>query len=163
MKNFLSIGLAAILMVAQPLRAAEAPDFTLPTPEGSVSLADLRGKAVYLDFWASWCPPCKKSFPWMNSIAKRYEDEGLVVLAVNLDKKRELATEFLNSVPARFPIAFDPKGEVASRYQLPGMPTSFLIDRNGDLVGRHVGFREGDKADMEQSIRALLEKGGSAQ
>ena len=128
------VSLAFMLGSNTPLLAAElAPDFTLPTSSGEVSLASLKGKVVYLDFWASWCTPCRKSFPWMDELQKRHKDEGLVVLAVNLDKKAEYIDKFLGSMKPSFIIAFDPEGKVADKYELKGMPTSYVIDRKGQL------------------------------
>lgn len=149
-----------VLVGVAPLMAAEqAPAFTLPTNSGEVSLASLKGKVVYLDFWASWCTPCRKSFPWMDELQKRHKDEGLVVLAVNLDKKTEYIDKFLGSMKPSFTIAFDPEGKVADKYELRGMPTSYIIDRKGQLRERHLGFREKDKQALEDEIQKLLDEG----
>jgi len=146
------------LATANPVFAAEpAPEFTLPGRDQPVSLAALRGKVVYLDFWASWCTPCRKSFPWMNSMQKRYGDQGLVIVAVNLDKTRELSDRFLSEVPAELTIAYDPEGKVASAYKVKGMPSSYLIDREGRVHNSHIGFREETAADMETTIKTLLQ------
>ena len=143
--------------LAQGAQAAEtAPPFSLPTHAGTLTLDDLKGKVVYLDFWASWCPPCRKSFPWMNDMERRYSRQGLAVVAVNLDKDRALADKFLNEVPARFTVAFDPEGTVANSYHVPGMPSSFIIDRNGRIQAIHIGFREEDSSDLEASLRRAL-------
>ena len=136
--------------------AETAPTFALPTDAGTVKLADLKGKVVYLDFWASWCPPCRKSFPWMNDMQQRYGRQGLTVVAVNVDKDRELAGKFLHEVPADFTVAYDPKGGVADSYQVQGMPSSFIIDRNGQIREAHIGFREGDTSEIEASLQAVL-------
>ncbi|MES9968701.1 MAG: TlpA disulfide reductase family protein [Candidatus Thiodiazotropha sp.] len=134
----------------------QAPDFTLQGREMSVSLNDYRGKVVLLDFWASWCVPCRASFPWMNRIQSRYKQQGLVVIAVNLDKDRKMADSFLSKTKAEFTLVFDPKGEVASEYGLQGMPASFLIDGQGHILESHVGFFESEKAQREQQIKKLL-------
>lgn len=133
-----------------------ADDFTLSGTQGEVSLSQYRGKVVYLDFWASWCGPCRQSFPWMDRMASSYGDEGLVVIAINLDKERRLAEQFIAEQQPRFTIAFDPQGETAERYGVQMMPSSFLIDRDGQVKLRHRGF-QGDKAKhVEAEIRALL-------
>jgi cytochrome c biogenesis protein CcmG/thiol:disulfide interchange protein DsbE len=150
---------AVFTLLSRPLWAADAPDFSLPATDGTVKLADLKGQVVYLDFWASWCSPCRKSFPWMNEMQRRYRARGLTVVAVNLDKDRALAQQFLAAMHPMFTIAYDPEGKVASRYDVQAMPSSYLIDRSGRVVSRHLGFREDDKAAMEQTIRALLGKG----
>ncbi|MFC1588682.1 TlpA family protein disulfide reductase [Pseudomonadota bacterium] len=134
----------------------DAPAIKLPTANGQMDLASLRGKVVYLDFWASWCKPCKSSFPWMVEMKKTYEDKGLEILAVNLDKERKLADKFLEGMEVNFVIAFDEKGDTATNYNLRGMPSSYLIGRDGKLYASHIGFREKDKAKMEEAIKQLL-------
>jgi thiol-disulfide isomerase/thioredoxin len=135
-----------------------APDFKLPGIEGYVQLSDLKGKVVYLDFWASWCLPCKKSFPWMNGMKQRHADQGFEIVAVNLDKERVLADEFLSQMDVNFAIAFDESGETAADYKLRGMPSSYLIGRDGKVYATHIGFREKDKEKLEQAIQSLLNK-----
>ena len=135
-----------------------APDINLPGIDGNVQLKNLKGKVVYLDFWASWCLPCKKSFPWMNEMKDRYSSQGFEILAVNLDKDRTLADEFLKEMPANFLVAFDASGDSASTYKLKGMPGSYMIGRNGMLHASHIGFREKDKDKLEQLIKDMLDK-----
>ena len=153
---FSMVAATALLFTTLAATAAPAPDFKLPTRNGQVSLADLKGKVVYLDFWASWCPPCRRSFPWMNDLQKRYGSQGLAVVAVNVDTKRAQAEHFLEETPASFTVAFDPAGSTAEAYDLKGMPTSFLIDRDGKVYKMHIGFRDKDTARLEQWIRSLL-------
>ncbi len=117
-----------------------------------------RGKVVLLDFWASWCAPCRKSFPWMSGLQKKYGDQGLTVIAVNLDMEKALAAEFLKTTPAQFRIEYDPKGDLATRLNVAAMPTSFLLDRNGRIVKQHAGFREAQLAAREQEIEKLLKE-----
>lgn len=138
------------------LVAAEAPAFNLPTDSSAVSLKKLQGKVVYLDFWASWCTPCRKSFPWMNEIQSKYKDQGLVVIAVNLDKSKDKANEFLSDFKTNFIIAFDPEGTTAENYKVMGMPSSYLINRKGQLQLSHIGFKQADTAALETKIRELL-------
>jgi len=145
--------LPAILPAAT---ASPAPDFTLPGREGVLELQQYRGQVVYLDFWASWCKPCRKSFPWMNALHKRYSDDHLVVLAVNLDEDTVAARRFLQRYPATFTVAFDPQGKVAERYGLKGMPSSYLIDKQGNIVMSHIGFRTNDTDQLEERIKAQL-------
>ena len=136
--------------------AQKAPTFELPGDNKSINLAKLKGKVVYLDFWASWCDPCRKSFPWMNDIHSRYDNKKFTIIAVNLDSNKKDAMKFLEKVPANFDIAYDPEGNVATKYDLKAMPTSYLIDKTGQLVFAHKGYREGDAADIENKIRKLL-------
>jgi len=136
----------------------DAPSIKLPTANGQVDLATLKGKVVYVDFWASWCKPCKQSFPWMNEMKKTYQDKGFEVLAVNLDKERRLADEFLKDMEVSFVVAFDEVGDTANEYGIRGMPSSYMIGRDGKLYASHIGFREKDKEKMEEVIKQLLSK-----
>jgi thiol-disulfide isomerase/thioredoxin len=147
----------AAVPAAEPAQGM-APEFTLPTDRGEISLAQLRGQVVYVDFWASWCGPCRMSFPWMNDMHARYGQQGLAIVAVNLDTERKLSAKFLEKYPASFLVAYDPPGKVAEAYRVAGMPTSYLIDRQGRLHATHQGFREEDMARLEAEIRALLTK-----
>ena len=134
-----------------------APAFNLPAAGGSnVSLANLKGRVVYVDFWASWCAPCKQSFPWMNEMQAKYGPKGLTIVGVNLDKNREDADKFLSGTPAKFTVAYDSSGKVAEAYQPKGMPTSFLVGADGVVRAVHVGFREKDKEDLERELAAAL-------
>ena len=138
------------------LAASKAPAFELPGDSGPIVLEQYRNQVVYVDFWASWCVPCKHSFPWLNQMQERYADEGLKVIAINLDKDRAHAAKFLERIPARFDIAYDPEGTVAEAYSLKVMPSSYLIDREGNLVHAHKGFKTSDGSRMEDMIRKLL-------
>jgi cytochrome c biogenesis protein CcmG, thiol:disulfide interchange protein DsbE len=146
------------------VRAADpgsaAPDFELPGTIGAVKLSAYRGKPVYVDFWASWCGPCRQSFPWMNEMHAKYQAQGLQIIGVNLDAKEREALDFLADTPAVFTIAFDPKGATPRSYRVKGMPTSVLIDADGKIVYQHAGFNADDKAELENRIRAVL-KGAS--
>jgi thiol-disulfide isomerase/thioredoxin len=122
-----------------------------------LDLASLRGKVVLVDFWASWCEPCRHSFPWLNEMQAKYAARGLVVIGVNVDRERGEADRFLHDVPAQFRIVYDPAGSLASHYDLPGMPVSYLIGPNGDIVGRHLGFRNAERDRREAELQQLLE------
>ena len=106
--------------------------FALPTAKGeTVALDKLRGKVVYVDFWASWCGPCRRSFPWMNEMQRKYGPRGFVDRRVNVDKKREDAERFLAQNPAEFTIVFDEAGATPAAYAVKGMPSSYLVDARG--------------------------------
>ena len=133
-----------------------APAFELAGLQGQVRLADYRGKTVYLDFWASWCGPCKQSFPWMNEMQARYGGKGLRIVGVNVDRKAADAQKFLLTAPARFDLAFDPAGAVPRNYAVKAMPTSVLIGSDGRVLAVHGGFHPEDTAALEQRIRLAL-------
>ncbi|MDO6425561.1 TlpA disulfide reductase family protein [Thalassotalea sp. 1_MG-2023] len=116
----------------------------------------LKGDVVLIDFWASWCIPCKDSFPWLNELQTTYQHEGFTVLSVNLDARKQNATEFLQQYPASFPVLYDPKGKVAKAFKLKGMPSSILLNRDGSVVSRHIGFNEQKKEQYQQEIIQLL-------
>lgn len=120
------------------------------------SLIKHKGEVVYLDFWASWCGPCRKSFPWMNDIQKQYQQQGFTVISVNLDADRALATKFLVETPANFTVIYDPKGKIAKHFKIQGMPSSMLIGRDGEIKTRHTGFFTNKIPQYQQEIEALL-------
>jgi len=151
---FLGIVLACCARTGAAADARPAPAFSLKTRSGGVVASDsLRGKVVLVDFWASWCAPCQRSFPWMGEIAQRYAPRGLVVVAINLDRDRDLADDFLAHHPATFAIAYDPGGKVADAFHVKGMPSTFLIDRDGKLLHDHIGFDTRKAGQLEALIQ----------
>jgi thiol-disulfide isomerase/thioredoxin len=137
-------------------KGAPAPQFDLPGLDGAVKLAKLQGKVVYVDFWASWCGPCRQSFPWMNDMQAKYGAKGLQIVGVNVDAKSDDARQFLTATPARFAIAFDPQGATPRSYGIKGMPSSVLIGPDGKVLLEHSGFREADRAELESKIQSAL-------
>lgn len=133
-----------------------APGFELNGADGPVNLADYHGKVVYLDFWASWCSPCKDSFPWMNRMQEKYRKDGVVFIAINVDREKQKAVGFLENNHAGFTVAFDPKGKTPAQYGLMGMPTAFVIDRDGNILHHHIGFNSSDAQSYEQHIQNAL-------
>ena len=133
-----------------------APSFILPTRGGTVALDSLRGNVVYVDFWASWCGPCQKSFPWMKSLYDRFGSKGLVIVAINLDKDRSAADDFLAKYPAPFQVAFDPSGKTAKAYKVWGMPTSYVVSPTGAILATHPGFDPKRTAAIEAEIESAL-------
>lgn len=146
MRGLMVMSLAALLAVYLP--AAEAAP-----PQG---LEPVTGKVVWVDFWASWCVPCRRSFPWMNTMHRKYGRDGLQIIGVNLDKDRVLADGFLAEVPAEFTLRFDPAGALAKQFAVQAMPSSYLLDADGNVVASHFGFRSADTADYERAIEAAL-------
>jgi len=134
-----------------------APNLTLKKLDNtSFQISDLKGEVVYVDFWATWCPPCRKSFPWMEEMHQRYKDLGFQVVAISLDNKRGVIDQFLKTMDTSFTIAHDPGGESATAFKVKGMPSSYLIDRRGNIHKAHMGFNDRDKATLESEIKNLI-------
>ena len=147
-----SAGIAYAVDVGGP-----APALALPTASGeTVSLEQLRGKVVYVDFWASWCGPCRKSFPWMAEMQKKYGPTGFTVVAVNVDKKRPDAERFLQTTPAKFTVVYDPVGTAPSAWNVKAMPTSYVIDAKGNVAMVESGFKDENVPELENRIRTLV-------
>ncbi len=144
--------LTPLTVFSDPIKA---PGFILPGQNKTIDLSEFKGKVVYLDFWASWCDPCKRSFPWMNKLQEQYGHNGFEIVAVSLDEDRQDAEKFLARVPANFTVAFDETGKTAESYKLKAMPSSYLIDRQGRLVHKSVGFRNEVKKIIEAKIQEL--------
>lgn len=115
-----------------------------------------KGNVIYLDFWASWCGPCRKSFPWMNKVQEKYQDQGFTIISINLDSNKVLADKFLQEVPANFVVIYDPQGKVAKHFNIQGMPSSILIGRNGMIKSSHSGFFNKKISQYQQEIEHLL-------
>ncbi|HET8694068.1 MAG TPA: TlpA disulfide reductase family protein [Aquabacterium sp.] len=146
-------------LLAGPALAASAatPAVSLHvTPQGQLDLSDWKDKVVYVDFWASWCGPCKQSFPWMIDAQNRFAKRGFVVVGVNVDKDPELAARFLKQFNPPFPIAYDPDGLLADKMKVAGMPTSMIFDRHGKVRFVHTGFRQEERSELENEINTLL-------
>jgi|KBSSwiStaDraftv2_1062776.scaffolds.fasta_scaffold136483_1 thiol-disulfide isomerase/thioredoxin len=144
---------AAFLLI---WRSALAFPPTLAEDEAPEDIARSHGDVVWLDFWASWCVPCRHSFPWMSAMQQKYGPLGLTVVAVNLDSDRADADRFLASMPAGFKVQFDPEGKLAKRYEVEAMPSSYVLDRTGHVIERHLGFKGSKEAKYEASIRTAL-------
>jgi thiol-disulfide isomerase/thioredoxin len=121
-----------------------------------LDLNSYRGSVIYLDFWASWCGPCKQAFPWMQTLKDSYELQGLTVIAINLDMDRADADKFLHQFRPTFDVRFDPQGRLAVVYKVHAMPSSVLIDRHGVARFAHAGFRPIDAPVYEAQVRELL-------
>ncbi|PJE57082.1 TlpA disulfide reductase family protein [Marinomonas sp. BSi20584] len=144
--------------------AKAAPHQTVMLPEYQTnqknSLEMEKGQVVLVDFWASWCGPCRESFPWMTSIQAKYKEQGLKVIAINLDQENEQALDFLKEFKPGFTVLFDTEAQLPEDFGVIGMPTSFLIDRQGKIRATHVGFHQKNINEYESAIAKLLAEKG---
>ena len=155
-----SVALALVVLASGWLTAASptsAPDVVLQSADGTpVQLAAYKGKVLLVDFWASWCVPCKTSFPALDAIYREYQPRGLEVLAVNLDEERRSADAFLSAHPHQMTVLFDPKGTAPVAFGVKGMPTSFVIDKTGTIRFTHMGYSGNVEVSYRQEITQLL-------
>ena len=152
-----SIGLNAL---AQQIEPEPAPNFTLPTHGGekgvaNMQLEELLGEVVLLNFWASWCGPCRQEMPLLDELAKKYAQLGVTVLGVNVESDTAKALEFLEKTPVSFPILLDKENVVSKLYDVKAMPTTFLIDRDGNIRAVHRGYKPGYEEQYEADIKTL--------
>jgi peroxiredoxin len=147
---------AAVAVVAD----TPAPGFSAPhlLKQSTMKLDDYRGKVVYLDFWASWCPPCRSAFPQVDRIYAKYRERGLEVVAVNQDQELAEALRFVEKQPISFTLVTDRDHGIAERYGVKTMPSAYLIDRKGVVRHVHRGFKQDSAAALEEQIVALLEE-----
>lgn len=165
LKNIRAVAMLALILLtsfgvtawAAGIKIGDAfPDLATFQLEGKLP-ENLKGKVVMVDFWASWCEPCKESFPAMEALQQRYREKGLVIVAVNMDEKRADMEEFLKKNPATFAIVRDAKQKLAEKSGISTMPSSFLIDRQGKVRFAHSGYRGAEtKKKYEQEIEQLL-------
>jgi thiol-disulfide isomerase/thioredoxin len=152
---------AAVLLfasAASALAPGEAPPpIDMPDQAGKkVDLNELGGKVVLVDFWASWCGPCKQEMPILEELHKKYAKQGLVIVGVNIDHNAKKMNSFLKSVPVSFRIVHDRKLVVASKYEPATMPSSYFIGRDGKIRYVHEGFEKRDAAELEERVKTLL-------
>lgn len=137
-----------LFLAASPVTAAADAD--------TLDLTEYRGKVVIVDFWASWCVPCRRSFPWLNQMHGKYGADGLVIVGVNMDAEPGEADAFLDEFPVDFRIVSDPDGVLARQFEVIAMPSSYVLDANGGIVARHLGFKVKNQDEYEQAIRTAL-------
>lgn len=141
--------LAILLLVVSGTAASEKNP-------GQLLLEEHQGKVVVVDFWASWCVPCRRSFPWMNAMQAKYGERGLLFIAVNVDRDRAAADKFLAEVPAEFRIHYDNEGAIAESFGVEAMPSSYVIGRDGNIIARHLGFKVKKQDEYEAILVAAL-------
>lgn len=161
-RKYLAIILAVHFLVTDTVWAA-APGTPVPScqarkPDGTgfIDPRDFIGKVVYLDFWASWCGPCRQSLPFLDELQRRYKDRGFQVLGIGVDENPGEARKFLIGLGVGFPVGLDPDGDCPSQFQLLGMPAAYLIDRKGIIRYVHLGFRKEDRPQLQRWVEALL-------
>jgi peroxiredoxin len=154
------LAVAATFAAALPLSASAAqpaPDFTLSRLDGpNLRLAEQRGQVVALNFWASWCAPCRVEMPHLNRLQTKYQDAGFTFLGVNVDDDPKKAAAEAAKLGIKFPVLLDSMKAVSKLYGLNAMPTTVLIDRDGNVRQVHLGYRNGVEATYDQQIRALV-------
>lgn len=143
-----------------PQKPLAAIDFELPDLNGNkVKLSSLKGKVVFLNFWATWCGPCRSEMPSMQRMYEKLRDEGLEILAVDLQEEKGLVGKFARELSLTFPILLDSSGAVGGQYNARAIPTTYLFDRKGFVVARAVGAREWDSSEMLETLRRVLREG----
>ena len=160
------LGTVLSLALSLPAAPASALDAGARQPEiglsalrgGRVDLASLKGKVVIIDFWASWCAPCKEEMPVLERLYKKYKSRGLVVVGVSVDQEADNVRSFLKQLPVSFTIVHDADKKVADRFKPPRMPSSYVVDRKGIVRYVHAGYRSEDAAKLEAEVKALLGK-----
>lgn len=130
--------------------------FSIQASAEELNLDQYKGKVVYLDFWASWCGPCKESFPWLNKISK--DNPGLVVIGINLNKEKKDAEEFLKKYTAEFKVIYNSSGSLAEKFKVKGMPYSIIFDKTGKRTHSHIGFTKEKSKDYLAEIKKLMGK-----
>ena len=149
--------LAAILSVPALAGPTPAPHFRLDSMAGApVSLDQYKGQVVMINFWASWCGPCRTEMPILDKLHAKYKPMGFTMIGVNVEPDSSLAATWLKSTPVSFPILFDTKSEVSKLYAVAGMPSTVIIDRKGNLRWLHRGYKAGDENEYLNQIRALV-------
>ncbi len=142
------------LVAAEDIRSA--PDFTLTDAKGqSITLSDLRGQVVMINFWASWCGPCREEMPLLEQIHQRYAELGFTLLGINVEENSADGREFILKHPVSFPILYDPKNNLSKLYDVIAMPSTVLIDRQGNIRYLHHGYKPGYENDYQDQIRVL--------
>jgi len=136
-----------------------APSFTLPSRSGDmVSLDKLKGQVVMLNFWASWCGPCRQEMPLLDQMHKRYSSLGFTLIGVNVESNTQDAEKWLQQTPVTFPVLFDKENRISKLYDVNAMPSTVFIDRKGNVRALHRGYKPGDESEYLNQIRALLKE-----
>ena len=153
----LVVGGMLVTSVSASSGSGAAPNFTLTSRNGDVvSLADLKGQVVMINFWATWCGPCRQEMPLLDALYKRYNRMGFTLLGVNVEEDSSGADKWLADTPVTFPILYDTKNQVSKLYNVTAMPSTVLVDRQGNVRFLHRGYKPGDENDYQNAIRELI-------
>jgi thiol-disulfide isomerase/thioredoxin len=162
-RMFLGLGLVLLAaLLAMPIASAEAlkgpaPDFVLKSNGGkNVRLSELRGQVVMINFWASWCGPCRQEMPLLDELHSRYKGLGFTVLGVNVEEDSRKADGLLRQIPVSFPVLYDTENEVSEMYGVNAMPTTVMVDRNGNMRYLHKGYQPGYEVAYQEQVRTLI-------
>ncbi len=160
-KRTLGAALAACLLALSPVSAevtrAPAPDFTLKSRSGeNLRLSEFRGEVVMINFWASWCAPCRQEMPLLEELYTRYRPLGFTILAVNVEEDPAKAKAMLKEIPVSFPVLFDTQSKVSRLYNVAAMPSTVLVDRDGNIRHLHLGYKPGYEKTYQEQVRALI-------
>ncbi|HHJ16442.1 MAG TPA: TlpA family protein disulfide reductase [Gammaproteobacteria bacterium] len=157
-----ALGLAALLAVGSvgaDTGEGAAPDFTLKSSSGeNLRLSEYRGEVVMINFWASWCAPCRQEMPLLDALYNQYQPMGFTILGVNVEEDSGKAKKLLGELPVSFPILFDNKSDVSKLYNVVAMPSTVLVDRNGNMRYLHQGYKPGYEDVYQQQIRELIKE-----
>jgi peroxiredoxin len=160
--RWISLLLASLLLFGTASAAnmqGKAPNFTLKSNTGkNIKLSELRGQVVLLNFWASWCGPCRQEMPLLEKLQQRYSSLGFTVLGVNVEEDSSIAKTLLKDIPVSFPILFDTQNAVSKQYQVSAMPSTVMIDRNGNMRYLHKGYKPGDEAQYKKWVKELVKE-----
>ena len=134
-----------------------APNFTLKSRSGkNIKLSELRGQVVLINFWASWCGPCRQEMPKLNDLYERYHGLGFTILGVNVEQDSRNAQKLLKDIPVNFPVLFDTSNTVSQLYNVSAMPSTVIVDRNGNMRFLHKGYQSGYEAEYQKQVKSLL-------
>ena len=160
-KRITPVLLAGSMLLSLPAAAFElnqpAPDFTLKSMDGeNIKLSEMAGNVVLINFWASWCGPCREEMPLLNNLHNKYEPLGFAVFGVNVEEDIGQAKAFLRDFPVDFPVLLDNTNRVSKQYEVIAMPTTIMVDRDGNLRYLHQGYKSGDEAKYRQVVKKLV-------
>lgn len=157
MKSLSVLGFICLAFCAFAVQAAPAPDFTLKNDAGeNIRLAEQRGKVVMLNFWASWCGPCRKEMPLLDEMYQRYNKVGFELYGINVEQDTAAAKKLLKDLGVTLPVLYDPESKVSKLYKVDAMPTTVMIDKNGEIRYVNRGYKAGDEEKYRDQIQTLI-------